>query len=72
MFAFLGAFLEELFVKQIVRVGNNTQWLLIPYHVPLTPVGIAAASPAQCGAEESALGAASAAEDMTIFIDKQN
>lgn len=51
LFAFLEAFLEELFVKQIEFVGNNTYNSLmftILYHAPLTPVGISATSLAQC------------------------
>lgn len=48
LFAFPEAFLEELFVKQIECVGNNTQWFVILCHVPLSPVGISATSLAQC------------------------
>lgn len=51
LFAFLEAFLEELFVKQIECVGNNTHnslMLTILYHVPLTPVGISATPLTQC------------------------
>lgn len=66
LFAFLEAFLEELFVKQIKCVGNNTELFIILNHAPLAPVGISAST------EESTLGGGSAAEDTTIFIDKQN